>query len=115
MNDWQVVPKRRTISGLKFALHGGSKLTVYIGAGTRRKIKGYKPNGHCNIYTKGDYLMVQFTCIPNKNSRVIGNSVFSLPYGLVSKHWQDGAKEIEIPAIVEKASLILVDLRDLSR
>ena len=115
MNDWQIVPKRRTISGLKFALHGGSKLTVYIGAGTRRKIKGYKPNGYCNVYTKGDYLMVQFTCIPNKNSRVIGNSVFSLPYGLVSKHWQDGAREILIPAVVEKASLIVLDLKDLAR
>jgi len=115
MNDWQVVPKRRTISGLKFALHGGSKLTVYIGAGTRRKIKGYKPNSHCNVYIKGDYLMVQFTCEPDKNSRIIGNSVFSLPYGLVSKHWKDGAREILIPAIVEKDSLVLLDLRDLGK
>ena len=117
MNDWQRIPKRKTVSGLKFRLHGktGNKLTVYIGSGLHKGIKGYSPDGYCNVYRKGDNLMVQLVCIPDSHSRKLGNNVFSLPYALVSKHWQNGKREIEVPAKVEKDSLILVDLKDLAR
>ena len=117
MNDWQVVPKRRTINGLKFRLHGktGNKLTVYIGSGLHKGMKGYSPDGYCNVYRKGNSLMVQLVCEPDSHSRRLGHNVFSLPYSLVSKHWQNGKREIEVPAKVEKDSLILVDLKDLGR
>ena len=116
MNDWQIVPRRAIVSGIKFRLHGnGHTLTVYIGSGIRKRVKGYKPKGWCNVYSKGDNLMVQLVCVSDKNSRRVANNVFSLPYSVVSKHWQDGAKEIEIPAKVEKGNLILLDLRDLGR
>jgi len=117
MNDWQVVPRRRTIDGVKFRLHGkkGNKLNVYIGSGLKKRLKGYRPDSYCNIYSKGDNLMVQVVCVSDSNSRKLRGSVFSLPYSLVEAYWKDGAREIEIPAVVEKGNLILLDLRDLSK
>ena len=116
MNDWQVVPKRNTVNGLKFRLKGkGHTLTVYIGSDIRRKLKKYKPNGWCNIYQKSNNLMVQMGCVSDNNSRRVGTHIFSLPYSLVEAYWKDGAREIEIPAAVEKGNLILLDLRDLGK
>ena len=116
MNDWQIVPKKKTVSGVKFRLRGkGMKLQAYIGMILRKGISGYNPNGWCNIYRKGNDLMVQLTDKPGGDSRRMGASAFSLPYSLVKEHWRDGAREIEIPAVVEKGNLILLDLRDLGK
>ena len=116
MNDWQIVPKKKGVSGVKFRLRGaGTKLTVYIGLELRKGIRGYNPNGWCNIYKKGSDLMVQLVKEPDKNSRRMGGSTFTLPYSLVESYWKDSATEIEIPAIVEKSNLILLDLKDLGK
>ena len=116
MNDWQIIPKKRTVSGVKFRLRGaGTKLAVYIGLELRRKISGYNPNGWCNIYRKGNDLMVQLVKEPDEDSRSMGSSTFTLPYSVVREHWKDDAKEIEIPAMVKKGNLILLDLRDLGK
>jgi len=116
MTDWQVVPKKHRVDGVKFRLRGkGTKLAVYIGLKLRQEISGYDPNGWCDIYKKPNSLMVQLVKIPSADSRKIGASAFSLPYSLVSEHWRDGQREIEIPAVVEKGNLILLDLRDLGK
>ena len=116
MTNWQLVPKRGTVSGLKFRLRGkGTKLAAYIGQELREGISKYDPNGWCNIYRKGDSLMVQLVSSPDTDSRKMGNSIFSLPYSVVKSYWVDGCREIEIPAVVEKGNLILLDLRDLGK
>ena len=116
MNDWQIVPKRGTVSGLKFRRKGKyGKLMVYIGSGLRKELKKFRQNSWCNIYHKRDSLMIQLTCSPDSNSRRVWRGVFCLPYELVRQHWQGDRGEIEIPAKVEKGSLLLVDLRDLGK
>ena len=116
MNDWQIVPKKKTVSGVKFRLRGkGTKLQIYIGLELRKGINGYNPNGWCNIYKKGNDLMVQLVSEPSGDSRRMGASAFSLPYSLVEAYWKDGAREIEIPAVIEKGNLIMLDLRDLGK
>jgi len=113
MNDWQVVPRRATVNGIKFRLHGnGHTLTVYIGSGVRKTIKKYKEKGWCNIFSKGNNLMIQLVCVCDNNSRKLSGNVFSLPYSVVREYWPDGAKEKEISATVEKGNLIMLDLRD---
>ena len=114
MNDWQIVLKKKAVSGVKFRLRGrGSKLQVYIGLKLRKGISRYNPNGWCNIYKKGNGLMVQLVSEPGEESRSMGSSAFTLPYSAVREHWKEGAMEIEIPAVVEKGNLIMLDLRDL--
>ncbi len=116
MNDWQVVPKRRTINGIKFRLRSANgKLMIYIGSSLRKKLKNCNLNGYCNIYKKDVHLMIQLTCSPDGNSRRLWRGASCLPYELVRQHWQDGAREREIPAKVEKGNLILLDLRDLGK
>lgn len=114
MNEWQVVPRRTKVSGLKFRLRGkGNKLTVYIGAGARETIRGYNGYCYCNIYKKGSDLMIQLTKKSTKESRKVSNWIFSLPFRVVKQYWTAGAKEIEVVSVVEKNNLLLVDLRSL--
>ena len=118
MDEWQMVPKKKGVNGVKFRLRGGgTKLAVYIGLKLRKGIRGYNPNGWCNIYKKENDLMVQLVKESDKNSRRMGGSTFTLPYSLVEPYWKDNARrtEIEIPARVEKGNLILLDLRDLGK
>jgi len=117
MNNWQVVPRRKASDGIQFRLHGatGNKLTIYIGSGLSKRIKDYKRNGWCNVYRKDDNLMVQIIYKPDGQSRKVSNSVFSLPYSVVEAYWKDEVRRIEIPAVVEKGNLILLDLRDLGK
>jgi len=116
MNDWQIVPRRNMVQGMKFKLHRpGKKLHIYLGVGLRKKIKGYKSNGWVGVYRRGKDLMIQLLSVPDENSRKMSNSTFSLPFSLVEKYWKDGARGIEIHVIIEKENLLLVDLQDLSR
>ena len=116
MNDWQVVPKQKMVSGVKFRLRGaGKKLAVYLGVELRKRIKGYRPDEWCNVYQKANSLMIQLVDSPDTDSRKIKNSIFTLPYSVVEGHWKGGCGEADIPVIVEKDNLILVDLRDLGK
>ncbi len=116
MNDWQVVPKRSTVNGLKFRLRGeGKKLAVYLGVELRKRIKGYRPDEWCNVYRKANSLMIQLVNSPDTDSRKIKGSIFTLPYSVVSKHWKNGREEVDVPVVIEKDNLILIDLKDLAR